>query len=132
MQLLRLNNIGRKFQKFINSSELSGDKMFFKNPQAAAGDFWALRNIYMTIDKGEIMGVIGRNGAGKTTLLNIIAGILPPSEGEVTVNGKTSSLLTLGAGFQDEFTGKENIYLHASLLGLRKQEVEEQIGRAHV
>jgi ABC-type polysaccharide/polyol phosphate transport system ATPase subunit len=100
--------------------------MFFKNPQAAAGDFWALRNIYMTIDKGEIMGVIGRNGAGKTTLLNIIAGILPPSEGEVTVNGKTSSLLTLGAGFQDEFTGKENIYLHASLLGLRKQEVEER------
>lgn len=125
MQLLRLNNVGRKFHKFINNNELSNDKLFFKNPQTAAGDFWALRNIYMTIDKGEIIGVIGRNGAGKTTLLNIIAGILPPSEGEVTVNGKVSSLLTLGAGFQDEFTGKENIYLHASLLGLRKQETGE-------
>lgn len=125
-QLLKVDNVGKRFPKFINNDELGGNKTFFKHPQPAAGDFWALRSIYMTVDKGEIMGIIGRNGAGKTTLLNIIAGILPPSEGEVTINGKVSSLLTLGAGFQDEFTGKENIYLHASLLGLKKQETEER------
>ena len=65
-----------------------------------------MRNIYVSINEGEIVGVIGRNGSGKTTLLNIIAGILPVSEGEVTVNGRVSALLTLGAGFQDEFEVK--------------------------
>ena len=123
---MRAENVGKKFPKFINNEETSDNKSFFRHPQPAAGDFWALRNIYMTLGKGEIVGIIGRNGAGKTTLLNIIAGLLPPSEGEVTVDGKVSSLLTLGAGFQDEFTGKENIYLHASLLGLKKQETDER------
>ncbi len=123
---MRAENVGKKFPKFINNEEASDNKSFFRHPQPASGDFWALRNIYMTLGKGEIVGIIGRNGAGKTTLLNIIAGLLPSSEGEVTVNGKVSSLLTLGAGFQDEFTGKENIYLHASLLGLKKQETDER------
>lgn len=108
MQILRFNNVGRKFHK------------------QQSGDFWALRNIYMAINEGEIVGVMGRNGSGKTTLLNIIAGTLPLSEGEAVLSGKVSALLTLGAGFQDEFTGRENIYLHASLLGMTKQEIERR------
>lgn len=115
MQLISLNNVGRKFQKERNSLRAYYQQI---------GDFWVLRNVYMSVDKGEIVGVIGRNGSGKTTLLNIISGTLPVSEGEVVANGKISALLTLGAGFQNEFTGRENVYLNASLLGLRRQDID--------
>jgi len=122
MDVICLNNVGRKFRNFINTDETSGSD-YSKFP---ARDFWALRNIDMTIHSGEIVGVIGRNGAGKSTLLNIIAGVLPPSEGEMKIEGKVSALLTLGAGFQEEFTGKENIYLNASLMGVKKQEADKR------
>lgn len=125
MQLISLNNIGRKFNKFINIDELSGGRNIFRNSVAKNGSFWALRNIYMNINEGQIVGIIGRNGSGKSTLLNIIAGSLPASEGKVSAKGKISALLTLGAGFQDEFTGKENVYLNASLLGMKKHEIDK-------
>ncbi len=117
MQIIKLNNVGRKFHNFINAIEVM--KTELNN-----GGFWAIRNINMNIGNGEIIGVIGRNGSGKSTLLSIIAGTLSASEGEVIVNGRISALLTLGAGFQDEFTGRENIYLNATLLGMKKQEIE--------
>lgn len=126
MQVLKLSNVGRKFQKFIDSGVVSGQRDSFKTLYSRIDGFWALRNIYMEIDKGEIVAVIGRNGSGKTTLLNIIAGTLPVSEGEIILRGRVSALLTLGAGFQDEFTGKENVYLHAALLGWKKQEIEKR------
>jgi len=122
MDIIRLNNVGRKFRNFINTDGTSSSD-YSKFP---IRDFWALRNIDMTIHSGEIVGVIGRNGSGKTTLLNIIAGVLPLSEGEMKIEGKVSALLTLGAGFQEEFTGKENIYLNASLMGVKKQEVDKR------
>lgn len=126
MQILKLNNVGRKFRKCINSRETAGNKNIFGNFRPQTGDFWALRNIYMELNEGEIIGVIGRNGSGKTTLLNIVSGALPVSEGEVVVKRKVSALLMLGAGFQNEFTGKENIYLNASLLGLKKEEIDKR------
>jgi len=127
MEAIRLNNVGRKFRKFINTEVPSGTDDF---PRGArhADDFWALRNVYMNIAQKEIVACIGRNGSGKTTLLNIIAGTLPPSEGEVALSGRVSALLTLGAGFQDEFTGRENVYLNGSLLGLSKTEIEKRFG----
>ncbi|MDP2927751.1 MAG: ABC transporter ATP-binding protein [Candidatus Omnitrophota bacterium] len=125
MQIVRLNNVGRKFQKFINIDELSDSDIGFKSQAAEDGAFWALRNIYISIEEGEIIGIIGRNGSGKSTLLNIIAGGLPVSEGEIIVKGKVSALLGLGAGFQDEFTGRENIYLNASLLGMKRHEIDK-------
>jgi ABC-type polysaccharide/polyol phosphate transport system ATPase subunit len=118
MELLKLNNAGRKFQRFIKSDDFSEDRV--------KGDFWALRNIYMGVNEAEVVGIIGRNGSGKSTLLNIIAGVIPVSEGEVIINGRVSALLSLGVGFQDEFTGKENIYLNASLLGLTRKEIEDR------
>lgn len=124
MEIIRLNNVGRKFQKFIVSAEEQKNKGIFRGRVSKNGDFWALRNISLAIGKGEIIGIIGRNGAGKSTLLNIIAGRLLVSEGKVITEAKVSALLTLGAGFQDEFSGKENIYLHASLLGMKKNEIE--------
>jgi ABC-type polysaccharide/polyol phosphate transport system ATPase subunit len=125
MQIIRLNNVGRKFHKFINIDELPGNSVSFKSHAAKDGAFWALRNIYISINEGEIIGILGRNGSGKSTLLNIIAGSLPVSEGEIIVKGKAAALLTLGAGFQEEFTGRENVYLNASLLGMKKHEIDE-------
>lgn len=128
MLIVRLNNVGRKFHKFINVDDLSENETIEGKQVSNNGAFWALRNVYMNVDNGEIIGVIGRNGSGKTTLLNIISGSLPASEGEITIKGKVSALLTLGAGFQEEFTGKENIYLNASLLGMSRQEIEQRFG----
>jgi len=124
MQIIRLNNVGRKFHNFIY--ELPDKKSAIMNTGFKDGAFWALKNINMSVEEGEIIGVIGRNGSGKSTLLSIIAGTLPVSEGEIIVNGKVSALLTLGAGFQDEFTGRENIYLNATLLGMKKREIEDK------
>jgi len=128
MQIVSLNNVGRKFHKFINVDDLSENRRIERGSVSNNGAFWALRNIYLDIDDGEIIGIIGRNGSGKTTLLNIISGSLAKSEGDVIVKGKISALLTLGAGFQEEFTGRENIYLNASLLGISRQETEQRFG----
>ncbi|MFH1202394.1 MAG: ABC transporter ATP-binding protein [Candidatus Omnitrophota bacterium] len=125
MQIIRLNNVGRRFHKYINTDELPDGSISLKGHASKDGAFWALRNIYLSIEEGEIVGIIGRNGSGKSTLLNIISRSLSVSEGEIITRGKTSALLTLGVGFQDEFTGRENIYLNASLLGMKKQEIDK-------
>jgi len=90
-------------------------------------EFYALKNINLEVKKGEILGVVGRNGSGKSTLLKLICGVLSPSHGIVQVNGKISALLELGAGFNPEFTGYDNIYFYATILGLSKQEIDGKI-----
>ena len=88
---------------------------------------WSLEDISLTVKKGEIFGIIGRNGAGKTTLLNIIAGVTTPTRGEVHINGKVKGLFNLGVGFQDELTGKENIFLNGTILGATRKELENKL-----
>ncbi|MBO9542040.1 ATP-binding cassette domain-containing protein [bacterium] len=88
--------------------------------------FWALRDVGFTVRRGETFGVVGSNGSGKSTLLKLITGISKPNKGKVTVNGKISALLELGAGFHPDFTGRENIYLNASILGISRREISEQ------
>lgn len=87
-------------------------------------DFWALRDISLEVKEGDTIGILGRNGSGKSTLLKCICGVLQPTKGQVVVRGKLSGLLELGAGFQQDLTGRENIYLNGSLLGLSKREVD--------
>ena len=87
-------------------------------------ELWALKDISIDVPQGSTLGLIGPNGSGKTTLLKIIAGILRPTAGRVTTQGRIAPLLALGAGFHQELTGRENIYLNASILGLTRQETD--------
>ena len=89
-------------------------------------DFWALRDVSFEVKRGETFCVVGENGSGKSTLLQIIAGILQPSAGTVAVNGRVSALLELGAGFNPEFSGRDNVYLNASILGFTKRQIDRR------
>ncbi len=89
-------------------------------------DFWALRDINLEIPKGTTFGIIGQNGSGKSTLLQIITGILRPTAGTFKVEGRISALLELGAGFNAEFTGRENVYMQGSVMGISQKEMEER------
>lgn len=89
-------------------------------------EFWALRNVSFTVKKGDRLGILGLNGAGKSTLLKIIAGVYRPSEGTVTHNGVIAPMLELGAGFDPQYTGKENIFLYGSILGYSRQYLQEK------
>jgi lipopolysaccharide transport system ATP-binding protein len=90
-------------------------------------EFWALRDIDLAIRPGEVIGVVGRNGAGKSTLLQMVCRTLPPTTGELHVRGRVAALLELGAGFSPDFTGIENIYINAAILGLKRHEVDERL-----
>lgn len=87
--------------------------------------FWALRGISMLVDKGEVLGLVGRNGSGKSTLLRVISGIYEPDRGRVRTEGRISSLLELGAGFRDELTGFENVRLSGAIMGFAPEQIEE-------
>ncbi len=90
-------------------------------------DVWALRDVSLSVEPGEAVGLVGRNGSGKTTLLRLVAGIVKPTSGRVAVGGRVGSLLELGAGFHEEFTGRENVYLNGSILGLKREAIRRHL-----
>jgi len=89
-------------------------------------DIWALKDINFKVDEGEILGIIGLNGAGKSTLLKVLTRITPPTEGTATINGRVGSLLEIGTGFHPELSGRENIYLNGTILGMKKKEIDRK------
>jgi ABC-type polysaccharide/polyol phosphate transport system ATPase subunit len=126
MSAIKLIDVGKKFI-LSGQRDRAGVGLFSAFPrQKVFTEFWALRKISMDIERGKIVGIIGRNGAGKTTLLNILSGISDPTTGKIEVEGKISSFLTLGAGFQDELTGRENIYLNSSILNISRNEINKK------
>ncbi len=94
--------------------------------QIQYNEFWALKDVSFTIEKGDKVAILGLNGAGKSTLLKVIAGVFKPTEGKVTRNGKIVPLLELGAGFNPQYTGRENIFLYGAMLGCKKQFLKEK------
>ncbi|MBY4898115.1 ABC transporter ATP-binding protein [Cupriavidus sp. AU9028] len=104
-------------------------RMVGATPRSYAREFWALRDVSFDVRRGETVGIIGRNGSGKSTLLQMICGTVTPTTGAIRTNGRVAALLELGAGFNPEFTGRENVYLNAALLGLTQDEVEQRFDR---
>jgi ABC-type polysaccharide/polyol phosphate transport system ATPase subunit len=101
-------------------------RLFGLPPKNYCRDFWALKDISFEVRRGETIGVLGRNGSGKSTLLQMISGTLTPSAGEIAIGGKITALLELGAGFNPEFSGRENVFLNAAIFGLTRDQIEKR------
>ncbi|WP_342780312.1 ABC transporter ATP-binding protein [Halopseudomonas laoshanensis] len=101
-------------------------QMLFRGKRQYYKEFWALDSVSLEVKRGETVGIIGRNGSGKSTLLQLVCGTLNATSGEITTNGKVAALLELGSGFNPEFTGRENVYMSASIYGLTKQQVDDR------
>jgi len=118
MNVIEFNNVWEKYRiKFIIDEKVSWEEI------------WALDDVNVKVDKGEVVGIIGHNGAGKTTLLRLISGMLIPDKGKINVHGRVSTLMELGAGFNPEFTGTENIIINARMYGLDKDVLEQQMAK---
>lgn len=120
---IRTTNLGKCFQIYGKPLDRmwqflwSGRKQLYR-------EFWALQGVAFEVRKGETVGIIGRNGSGKSTLLQLICGTLTPTTGEVQINGRIAALLELGAGFNHEFTGRENVYMNAAIMGLAREQID--------
>lgn len=123
--VIKLENVDKCYQMYEKPRDRLLQMFSFGRKKYSA-DFWALRDISFEIKKGETIGIVGRNGSGKSTLLQIICGTLNPSAGTVHTDAKIAALLELGAGFNPEFSGRENVYLAASLYGLTPAQITER------
>lgn len=124
---ISVKNVGMKFN--MSSEKVDNFKDFvikLIKRQLKYKEFWALKDISFDIKKGDRVGVVGLNGAGKSTLLKIVSGVLKPTEGQVKISGNIAPLLELGAGFNKEYTGEENIYLYGAMLGYSKAFIKEK------
>lgn len=122
-QLITARGVSKKFTSYHRRATSLKERLV-RREQEQADEFWALRGVDIQVARGETVGLMGPNGSGKSTLLKVLSGILRANEGEVSVVGRVASLLELGAGFDGELTGRENIYLNAALLGVPKSDTD--------
>lgn len=127
--MIKLNNVSMRFNLGIEKNYSIKEafiSIFDKKRRLKKSEFWALKNISFTVEKGEVVGLIGSNGAGKSTLLKIVSGVMKPTKGTVEVHGVISPMIELGAGFDLELTARENIYLNGSILGYSKKFIDDK------
>lgn len=132
--LIKVDGVSKKFCRRLKkalwygiqdiAAEMTGKAM---SQELRTDEFWAVKDIGFELRRGECLGLIGRNGAGKTTLLRMLNGLIKPDEGHIEMRGRVGALIALGAGFNPILTGRENIYVNASVLGLTKSETDEKI-----
>ena len=123
--VVEFRNVSKSYPIYPNPTARLKELVLF-NSRSFHRDFWALRDISFEIHRGETFCIIGENGSGKSTLLQIVAGILHPSSGDVHVRGRVAALLELGSGFNPEFSGRDNVYINAAILGLSRKEISER------
>jgi ABC-type polysaccharide/polyol phosphate transport system ATPase subunit len=123
-RVIEIDGVSKRFE--LSSHGTSLKERFVHRERARAEQFWALRDISMSVDEGSTIGIMGRNGSGKSTLLKLVGGILKPTAGTVRVQGRIASLLELGAGMHPELTGRENIFMNGAILGMPKRELERR------
>ncbi len=123
-----VRNVSKMYRMYAAPSDRLKEMLFFGRRKLHR-DFWALRDISFEVKRGESFGVIGPNGSGKSTLLEILTGILQPTVGQVRASGRVAALLDLGAGFNPEFTGRENIFMNAEIMGMPRPRIEESFPR---
>ena len=121
---VRASDLGKMYRIYDRPEDRLKQMLLCRVGRSYGHEFWGLRHVSFEVKRGERFGIIGKNGAGKSTLLQIIAGTVAPSEGEVRLRGRVSALLELGSGFNPEFTGRENVFLNGSILGVPRSEIE--------
>jgi lipopolysaccharide transport system ATP-binding protein len=124
---IKVENLSKCYQIYEQPRDRL-KQMLMRGRRQYYREFWAVRDISFEIKKGETVGIVGRNGSGKSTLLQMICGTLNPTGGSIQANGRIAALLELGSGFNPEFTGRENVYLNAAVLGLSKEEIDQRFG----
>ena len=126
--VIRARNVGKTFPIFDKPHQRLLE-LLAPRRETRRQDFTALSDVSFDVRRGEAVGIVGRNGSGKSTLLQIVCGTLQPSSGAVQVEGRVAALLELGAGFNPEFTGRENVYLNGSILGLTRSQIDQRYER---
>lgn len=121
---IEVHEVSKRFRLRKQRFQTLKERVIFLRQARVFNEFWALKDVTLDIPSGTTFGLIGANGSGKTTLLRLMAGILKPTKGEIKVKGRVAALLELGAGFHPDLTGRENVYLNASILGTPKREVD--------
>ena len=126
---IKATHVSKNFKLYYDRAHTLKEKLLFFSPKNRKKDniLHVLKDINLEIKKGESVALIGTNGSGKSTLLKLMTKIIYPNKGKITTNGKLTSLLELGAGFHEDFTGRENIYFNASIFGLTRKEIDDRL-----
>ena len=126
-EAIRVDNLTKIYRLYDRPRDRFLETMGLSRGRVRSREHYALRDVSFTVRRGETIGIIGTNGSGKSTILKIITGVVSPSSGSVTVNGRISALLELGAGFNPEYTGIENVYLNGTMIGFSKEEIDSKL-----